>query len=243
MSRTRWYIDGIIVRIFIQPEGHRVVQSSDQVFSKVLRREVNCSYLLYLPDGYAADGRNDYPLILFLHGAGERGSDLDLLKVTGLPRHIEEGLNLPFIIVCPQCSLNQTWDPRTLDELLGEIIERYKVDECRIYLTGLSMGGRGTWMLANEYPERFAAVAPICAPFTVLKLPNFKRIPIWCFHGAMDPVISIADTVKSVRLLRAAGCQVKFTVYADADHDSWTETYQNPELYEWFQANRKNQVE
>lgn len=215
------------------------MESSNQVFKKLVKQEVDCRYLLYLPDGYEEAEQGDCPLMLFLHGAGERGPDLDLLKVTGLPNELEKGLSLPFITVCPQCSLNQTWDSITLNELLGEIIDTYRVDDSRIYLTGLSMGGRGTWMLANDYPDRFAAIAPICAPFTQVNPQSFKNIPIWCLHGAMDPVIPVTDSVKSVRLLRAAGCDVKFTVYADADHDSWTETYRNPGFYEWFKANQK----
>ena len=126
-------------------------------------RVVSLDYLLYLPKGYESGG--PWPLILFLHGAGERGADLELLKKHPLPAMLAgDDADLPFIVVSPQCPAERWW-PALTDELLvllDDAIERYNVDESRVYLTGLSMGGFGTWALAIAHSERFAAIAPIC---------------------------------------------------------------------------------
>ncbi len=118
-------------------------------------------YLLYLPEGYA-EQEASWPLLLFLHGAGERGDSLDLVNVHGPPKLIEQGQGFPFIVVSPQCPVEQRWSVKTLDKLLNDIAAQYRVDEDRIYVTGLSMGGFGTWNLAARFPHRFAAIAPIC---------------------------------------------------------------------------------
>jgi len=117
-------------------------------------------YLLYLPEKYPKK-RELYPLILFLHGAGERGTNLELVKMHGPPK-LAENQDFPFIIVSPQCPLNQRWNVELLHELLENIMVQYQVDPHRIYLTGLSMGGYGTWALAAAHPDKFAAIAPIC---------------------------------------------------------------------------------
>lgn len=199
-----------------------------------LKVDVSLPYRTYFPDGYDEKGSAS-PLLLFLHGAGERGSDFTALVKTGLPKHIEEGdLNLPFVTVCPQCPEGRWWNERELEALLDQAIADYNIDLSRIYLTGLSMGGRGTWQLANIIADRLAAIAPICAPFMYVNPGPFKRLPIWVFHGVMDSVVPVTDSVKMVRMLRGAGCNVDFTTYANADHDSWTETYTNPGLYDWL---------
>ena len=172
---------------------------------------------------------------MFLHGAGERGSDFSALVRTALPKHIEDGdLDLPFVTVCPQCPEERWWDELALKALLDKVVTDYNIDTTRVYLTGLSMGGRGTWQLANIVADRLAAIAPICAPFFFVNAKLFKRLPIWVFHGVMDSIVPVADSVRMVRLLRQAGCNVEFTTYANADHDSWTETYTNPRLYDWL---------
>ena len=142
--------------------------------------------------------------------------------------------------VCPQCPENDWWDPIALKALFEHVVTTYNVDESKLYLSGLSMGGSGTWQLANILYERLAAIAPVCPPFGFVNPANFKELPVWCFHGAMDSVIPVSDSVKMVRLLRLGGCNVKFTVSPDADHDSWTETYTNPALYDWLLEHTNN---
>ncbi len=218
------------------------MKSDDSVFSGQLTVSIELPYRVYLPDHYVDTGEG-FPLLLFLHGAGERGSDLTALANTGLPKEIEQGMHLPFVTICPQCPLNEAWDEHKLLALLDTIIADYNIDPTRIYVTGLSMGGRGTWQLANLAGHRFAAILPICPPFFWTNPDNFKDLPIWCFHGVMDSVVSVTDSVRMVRLLRTAGCQVNFTTYANADHDSWSETYTNPAIYEWLLSHQRPQIE
>jgi len=118
--------------------------------------------------------------------------------------------------------------------LLDEVEEKCKVDKDRVYITGLSMGGFGTWCLAAYQSDRFAALAPICAPGAPIMVARFAHIPAWIFHGAKDTVVPVENSQQMVESLKRHGGTVKFTVYPDAGHDSWTETYKNPQLYEWL---------
>jgi predicted peptidase len=205
-----------------------------QLTGQIIRR-IDLNYLLYLPPDY--DSQESWPLILFLHGRGERGDDLELVKKHGLPKKLASGDHLPFIILAPQCPAGSFWteefDP--LNALLDDAIANLKVDARRIYLTGLSMGGSGTWHLATRYPQCFAAIAPICGTGNWLTAQErLLKMPIWVFHGDADSIVPISQSEKMVETLKAAGGNVRFTVYPGVDHDSWTETYNNPELYDWF---------
>jgi len=200
-------------------------------------------YLLYLPDEYGSSTDVKWPLILFLHGAGERGDSLDLVKRHGPPKLVEQGQDFNFIIVSPQCPNRQRWSPDLLNNLLDDVILKYRVDEDRIYVTGLSMGGFGTWELASKYPQRFAAIAPICGGGNPEQAWNMRHLPIWVFHGTKDDVVSVSLSEAMVEALNKYNDQVKFTVYPEANHDSWTETYNNPELYTWFLQHSKYKPE
>jgi len=196
------------------------------------------NYLLYLPPGYDKADK-PFPLILFLHGAGERGDDLAQVKKHGPPKIVARKKDFPFIVVSPQAPARGGWRTDRLLALLDDVEKQYKVDKDRVYLTGLSMGGYGTWRLAAEAPERFAAIAPICGggdPKTAEKL---KGLPIWVFHGAKDRAVPLKRSEDMVAALKKAGHEVKFTVYPDAGHDSWTATYDNPELYKWFLEHKR----
>ena len=180
-------------------------------------------------------GDEKWPLILFLHGAGERGDNLKLVGQHGPPKIVKQK-DMPFIIVSPQCPKDSWWpkENEVLINLLDDIVSRYNVDKSRIYLTGLSMGGYGSWSLGCDHPKRFAAIAPICGggePFFGRKL---KNTPVWAFHGAKDNVVALKKSEDMVKAIERAGGDVKLTVYPEAGHDSWTETYNNPELYTWF---------
>lgn len=193
---------------------------------------VTMDYLLYLPKDYAE--KESWPLMLFLHGAGERGNDLERVKVHGPPKLMAAGKEFPMIVVSPQCPSNHWWRPDELNALLDEIVEKYKVDQDRIYVTGLSMGGFGTWALAAYAPERFAALVPICGGGEAFATRRISHVPVWVFHGAKDSVVPLSASETMVEAMRKAKGNVKFTVYPDADHDSWTETYNNPDLYTWL---------
>jgi len=201
-------------------------------FSKEMR------YLLYLPDGYKQDGGKRWPLLVFLHGAGERGDDLELVKIHGPPKLVEAGKRMPFIVVSPQLTIGEWWSPDMVAWLTKDLIGALRVDPERVYLTGLSMGGYGTWETAAKYPELFAAVAPICGRGDPSMAWRLRHTPTWIFHGAKDPVVPIKNSDDMNEALKQHG-NVKYTVYPEADHDSWTETYLNEELYRWFLSHKR----
>lgn len=211
--------------------------------SKTISYGVDLPYLLYLPQGY--DGQLKWPLIIFLHGAGERGTDLQGVLSQGLPKRLHQGQDIPFIVVSPQVPPHETWEHYRYDvmALLDHVLASYPVYEDRVYLTGLSMGGFGTWRYLTWYPDRFAAAAPICGgmPWLVdltYATNRIKHIPIWTFHGAQDSIVPVEYTRQVVNALQAVGGNIKYTEYPDLDHDSWTVTYNNSELYTWFQKHR-----
>lgn len=215
-----------------------------QSLETTLTKEIKVGYQLYLPEGYDCDTEKMWPVILFLHGAGERGDDLDRVKVHGPPKVVEGGGKaLPFIIVAPQCPAKQIWDNDALITLLDHVLAGHRADPKRVYLTGLSMGGFGTFSLGLSYPERFAAIAPICGGGEWIKTyvakgakpQALKRLGVWVFHGLKDGVVLPEQSQIMVDALKKYGCEeVKYTTYPNAGHNSWTVTYDNPELYEWF---------
>lgn len=211
--------------------GKQVPQRLDRVVRVTLK------YLLYLPADY--EKKDAWPLMLFLHGAGERGDNIERVKVHGPPKLIAAGKQFPFIVVSPQCPANRWWQPEDLTALLDEVVEKYKVDKDRIWVTGLSMGGFGTWSLAAATPDRFAALVPICGGGDPIWARRFQHIPIWVFHGAKDPVVPLDRSTRMVEALKQAGGNVKFTVYPEAGHDSWTAAYNDPALYEWLLAQKR----
>lgn len=198
-------------------------------------------YLLFLPEGYKKDDGKKWPLMLFLHGSGERGMVLDSVKKHGPPKLVQTQKDFPFIVVSPQCPPNQRWHAPALDALLEEVIEQHTIDTDRMYLTGLSMGGYGTWEYATMYPNRFAAIVPICGGGNPEKAWTIRNLPIWVFHGAKDQAVPIKQSEDMVNALKKVGNNAKFTVYPDAGHDSWTETYNNPELYEWLLSHKRKE--
>lgn len=210
------------------------VQEAEQVTALV---PVALSYLLYLPRDY--EKQDKWPLLLFLHGSGERGDDIERVKVHGPPRLIAAGKEFPLIVVSPQCPELRTWHPLELKALLDDLVQRYKVDQDRIYLTGLSMGGSGTWMLAMNFPERFAAIAPICGRGDPDGAKRIAHLPIRVFHGAKDEAVPLEYSQKMVDALQKIDADVQLTVYPEAEHDSWTETYDNPGFYEWLLEHKR----
>jgi predicted peptidase len=199
---------------------------------------VSINYLLYLPKDYSE--KEKFPMMLFLHGAGERGNNLDLVKKHGPPKLIEQGKEFPFVIVSPQCPSNVRWNTKILIALIDEIIRNYKIDENRIYVTGLSMGGNGTFWLATEISNRLAAIIPICGwgdPFDVCSIGN---LPVWAFHGAKDMVVPPSSSQALIDRLKSCKGNANLTIYPEAGHDSWTATYDNEEIYNWLLNHNKN---
>lgn len=204
-------------------------------------------YLLHLPTGYSPKKGARWPLILFLHGSGERGKNLARVARHGPPKLAKDNPQFPFVLVSPQCPSGQTWDDESLLGLVDEIAARHRIDESRIYLTGLSMGGYGVWSLGLKYPKRFAAIAPICGGGNVLSIvlatrinhTALQRLPVWAFHGARDELVPPGESERMVEALHHSGNKnARLTIYPESGHDSWTETYDNPELYQWFLQHR-----
>jgi predicted peptidase len=210
-------------------------------FKKTIRKTVQCGYLLYLPQDYGKDNSARWPLVIFLHGSGQRGDDVNKVKVHGPPQLVAEGKQFPFILLSPQCPENAWWTEETdmLSALIDKIETKYRVDRSRIYLTGMSMGGYGTWALATMEPNRFAAIAPLCGAGNVFTAWKLKDVPMWVFHGDQDHAVPLMRSQEMVDAVKAAGGYPKFTIYPGVDHDCWTVTYNDPEFWKWLLDQRK----
>ncbi len=211
-------------------------QKKEKTLVKKITKDIAVNYVLQFPDDYKKS-KHDWPLIIFLHGAGERGDDLSKLYIHGPLKYIENGNKLDAVILAPQCPEKQVWDMDVLTTLIKEVVMKYRINFTRVYLTGLSMGGYGTWELAIKHPEMFAAVAPICGRINYPFLENAKNLkdkPIWVFHGAKDEVVPIINSERMVQALKNAGANPKFTIYPEAGHDSWSKPYSDPKFYEWL---------
>ncbi|TPW11376.1 MAG: phospholipase/carboxylesterase, partial [bacterium] len=203
-------------------------------FTKTVCKDVELRHWVYLPKEYGADTTKSWPLILFLHGSGERGNELDRVKVNGLPKELGAGREIPAIVLSPQCPAGAQWPGDLMVEglmaLLDDAQARYRVDPRRVHVTGLSLGGHGTWALAAAHPDRFAAIAPVCGAGDPEMAYPLRRVPIWAFHGAKDPVVPIAYMQEMADAMARVHGDMRTTVYPEAGHDSWSETYANPEL-------------
>lgn len=206
--------------------------------------EAGRGYLLYLPPGYTDQPDRKWPVVFFLHGSGERGTNLEAVKVHGLPKELNQGQVFPFIVVAPQLPLEERWinQLELLDALFAEILANYRVSTEQVYLTGMSNGGQGTWFWSTTHPERFAAIAPICGRSFPDRASQLKLVPIRVFHGAKDQIVPVEESTSMVEALQAVGADVRLTVYPEADHDSWSVTYANPDLYEWLLSHHRQVI-
>lgn len=247
--------------INIEP-GKQLPQSlTVHVGEKDSQRDVTIRYQLFVPNGYKADGEK-WPLMLFLHGLGEcSNDDLDRVKIHGPAKIVESRPDFPFILVTPQCPpppgidpknpmklkspdlipiVRNAWKADELIQLVDHVMAKLNVDPERVYVTGLSMGGYGTWRLAAAYPDHFAAAVPICGGGNRDKMTTgLLKVPIWAFHGAKDPIVPLSESRQMVFPLRQAGSEVRITIYPDAAHNSWEESYNNEEVYDWLLSHRK----
>lgn len=214
-----------------------------QVELKMADAKGDVSYLLYLPEQYEEEKDRAWPLVLFLHGRGESHGPLSLVAKWGPPKYAERGDELPYILVSPQCPADGRWSDDTRQEqlvrLLDAAIKAYRVDEDRIYLTGLSMGGYGSWSLAARHPQRFAAVVPVCGGGDPEDAGKLTSLPIWVFHGDQDRAVPFRRSVEMVEAIRkAGGSKVRFTSLEHVGHNCWSSTYSLPELYGWMLAQK-----
>jgi predicted peptidase len=197
-------------------------------------RKTTLHYLLWLPADYKKEKQKTFPLLIFLHGSGERGDSLELVKMHGPPSFVESRPDFPFITVSPQCPKGTRWNPEDLQVMLTQLKHKYRIDNTRIYLTGLSMGGFGTWTWACNYPDQFAAIAPVCGGGDIQFAGELKNTPVWAFHGEADPVVPVKRTIEMVDAVNAKGGSARMTIYPGVGHNSWVNAYNNQELYKWL---------
>ena len=239
------------------------VSVSARVQTGFLDRTVELSgrsyrYQVYVPADFRS--KKSWPVILFLHGSGERGSDGLLQTDVGLPHAIRQNsLRFPFVVVIPQCVKDKIWGAPEMEAqamaALEASIKEFHGDRRRIYLTGMSMGGYGTWQFAIDHPGKFAALVPVCSgvrpphdfPELLVKLPadannepytevarRVGKTPVWIFHGDEDQSVPVEESRHMVAALKAAGADVKYTEYPGAGHNSWDKAYAEPELVPWL---------
>ncbi len=199
-----------------------------------ISQETKVGYLQYFPEGYDQSDEK-FPLILFLHGGGESGNDLELVKKNGLTREIENGRKVPAIVLAPQNpNPKGLWDDVVIAAFLEAKIAELRVDESRIYLMGLSRGGHGVFRLAFQHPEKFAAAVVVCGGGPVSYAPWAKKVPFWFFHGDRDPVVPTAESERLSAAVTAAGGEAKLTIYPDTEHDAWSKAFADDALYKWM---------
>lgn len=212
-------------------------QEIKATFSKEVITKLELNYILQLP----ASQKEKFPLLVFLHGSGERDSDLESVKVHS-PFTNQNLIKTPVALLAPHCPKDVQWDTNALYELIKDVISKYNIDKSRIYLTGLSMGGKGTWKLAEEHPELFAAIAPVCGPVDDYMLEDavkLKDLPIRIYHGALDDLVSPNYAITMHQELKKINANTQIFIFSNDNHNSWDSTYSDPKFYEWILAQHK----
>ena len=216
----------------------------DSIFETTVKTPVKLHYSLYFPDDYH-DNDSDYPLVLYLHGVGERGEDLKKIEVNGLPEVISKGKTFPFLTLAPQCPEFGWWSRseyvEALADLLNEVVKVRRVNTKKIYATGLSMGGYGTLALAKKYTDLFAAIIPICGGMDDRdSIKRLRDMPMWLFHGELDQTHPAERSIVIYDMLSPINKNIKLTIYEGVGHNSWDETYANDEIYQWLLSYKKD---
>jgi predicted peptidase len=210
-----------------------------QAYQAKVTRVVSGRFLLFLPAGFQAHGRTRYPLLIFLHGSGEAGKDLEQVKAHGPPNLVASRPDFPFIVASPQAPSGRDFDPDELNAMLDELLAQLPVDPDRVYLTGLSLGGIWSYGWASLNPGRFAAIAPVCGTWDADEACKLKSLPIWAFHGAKDDSVPVEGDQAMVAAINACGGNAKISVYPDVGHDVWNVAYDDPKLYAWLLQHRR----
>ena len=185
-----------------------------KVFNNSVIKTIEFDYLLYTPKNYNKNEK--FPLLVFLHGAGERGDDVTVAGRHGPFKYAKEGKEYPFVMVAPQCKQDKYWGNylESLNVFLDEIIKEFNIDESRIYLTGLSMGGTGTWHWLMANPERFAAAAPVCGTGICWYACRIAHKPIWVTHGTADTTVPFDESERMVEFLKKNDISIEYE-YSD----------------------------
>ena len=221
----------------------RVDDKSTGFLNKVFTADKSdAKYVVFIPHSYTGD--KEYPLILFLHGAGERGKDGEKQVKQGIGNAIKfkgKEKTFPFIVILPQAV--KGWqaegdDAKRALAILDEVQKTYKVDNKRVYLTGLSMGGFGTWSLAAALPDRWAAIVPICGGGNPKMAEKIKHIPCWCFHGDKDGAVPVQRSRDMIKALKDAGGEPRYSEFPYVGHNSWDPAYATEEVYSWLLSHK-----
>ncbi|MCR9228324.1 MAG: prolyl oligopeptidase family serine peptidase [Flavobacteriaceae bacterium] len=227
---------GVLMLQACAGQSHLVQDQMETVTKEQLK------YYLYYPEDYFESENKEFGLLLFLHGGGESGRDVEQIKDTGPPKMLVEGKQFPFLILAPQNPHpKKWWKTDAVVQLLDSVVQTNRVDKNRIYLTGLSRGGGASWELATQYPEKFAAMAVICgmAPLPYAHWID-QEMPIWVFHGDQDDVINVEESDKMVGKLREMGHDVRYTRYKGVGHNAWERAYTTDSLYRWLASKKRN---
>lgn len=225
----------IAVCIFSVPSFAQKVE--DGSFKTEISEKKQLNYLLHVP----GNTKQKKPLIIFLHGSGEKGNDLEKVKVHGPFKYLKNN-KLDAYVLAPQCPDNEYWDTEVLYRLIQKIQKENNIDDKRIYLTGLSMGGWGAWNLAFAHPEMFAALVPVAGfvdRVPMIENCKIKDIPTRIFHGLLDDVVDVSYSTVIYKKLKPCSRDIQLTIFDDANHDSWTRVYDNKEIYEWMLQQKK----
>jgi predicted peptidase len=194
-------------------------------------------YILTAPTDF--DGSESLPMIVFLHGAGERGNDLEKIKAHGIPKLFsknEDYNGIRAITISPQCPEERTWYDFKWDviSLIDEVADKYNVDKSKISLCGISMGGFGTWEIALQIPEKLFKIAPICGGGMSWRAWYLRNTPIRVYHGGLDNIVPLCMSEVMVNAIREQGGNVEFTIYEDLYHDCWTRAFEQTDLIAWL---------
>ena len=238
MSKLKWAFAACIVVFAASLVSLHAGETKTGFVNKIHKgTNGDVKYVVFVPGDYKGD--KEYPVILFLHGAGESGTDGKKQAVVGLGKAIRDKKeDFPFIAVFPQ-SQKGGWAAASVEgkraiAILDEVLTDYKTDKKRVYLTGLSMGGFGTWSMAAAHPERWAAIAPVCGGGDPSSAAKFKDVPCWCFHGDADTAVKVEKSRDMIKALKDAGGSPRYDEYPKVGHNSWDRAYGTAELYTWF---------
>lgn len=208
-------------------------------FTTEIKRTVSYNYFLNIPENKS---KEKLPLIVFLHGSGERGDNLELVKVNGPYNYMIKN-NIKAGYLAPQCPENMLWDEDALMKMIDEVVKKNNFDETKIYITGLSMGGWGVWNLISKYPDYFAAAIPVCGivdRIPMMEFDKMKNLPIYIFHGALDDVVPFEYSLDVYKKLHEVNPKVFLEIISYANHNSWDYAYNRKETYDWLFKQKKN---
>lgn len=237
------FIRAMLASVFISVPAYAVPMTSYAVgqYAQPAITAEGYSYQQFIPRQLPGSKDRLWPLMIFLHGSGERGADIARVKVHGPPKIADRDPDFPFILISPLLPADQDWDIAKLGAILDRALATLPADPSRVYLTGLSRGGHASWRWAALEPQRFAAVAPVAGwgdPSTACKL---KDKPVWAFHGDRDDVVMPEGSFLMARAIRACGGRPRLTIYPDLGHNAWDPAYDDPALYLWLLSHRLEQ--